>query len=401
MTRPVRVTFTIVFLIALAYGMYRGGTYLWRVVLPHMVETDATMARRTGNPIPVMVTAARIGDLRETLGATGTVVPADYVNLTSRIAARVDAVTVNIGDIVQPGRVLVRFETESLRTAASSAAADVVKATADHERTATQLARLKAVFAQGFLTITEVEKAQAEYDATTAVLEAARAKRAETSRALTYGAIVSPVAGVVTQRIVNPGETPGPGAALLVIGRMNPALVAAQISEEHLGVVSIGQAATVTFSAFVNEDFQGKVVRVDPTANAETKTFQVFVELANPKLRLKSGLTAFVRLEREHPRALIVPSVALIYPAGTRDSALFVVENDLARLKRVKVGGVGDGRTAVLEGLREGEKVVTVGQLNLRDGDRVRLGNEQQDEKLEARPTPVPARSKPARRDAR
>ena len=373
---PVRLTGFLGGALLLVAGGALGARYLWQEVLPHMVRTDAVMARRTGNPIPVMVTAARRGELNESLGATGAVVPADYVHLTSRISARVSDISANLGDMVRQGQVLVRFETESLRAVADSAAAEVVRASAERERAAVQRDRVEGVFKQGFLAVTEVEKAQQALDSATATLEAARAKRAEASRALSYSAIASPVTGVVTQRLTNRGETPGLGAELMVIGRMNPVLVAAQISEEQLGIIRIGQPATVTFSAFLNEEFTGKVVRVDPTTSADTKTFQAFVELANNGLRLKLGLTAFVRLQRERSTALLVPSVALIYPAGPQESAVFVVEKGLARLRRVKVGGVGDGQTAIVDGLAEGDRVVTVGQLNLRDGDKVRLGNE-------------------------
>jgi Cu(I)/Ag(I) efflux system membrane fusion protein len=115
---------------------------------------------------------------------------------------------------------------------------------------------------------------------------------------------------------------------------------------------------------------------VDPTANKDTKTFAVFVRLANDDLRLKPGLTAFVRLERTHPGVLTVPSVALIYPTGLQESSLFVVESSRARLRKVAVGVMAEGRTTIVQGLQEGERVVTVGQLNLRDGDRVRLGDD-------------------------
>jgi len=72
-----------------------------------------------------------------------------------------------------------------------------------------------------------------------------------------------------------------------------------------------------------------------------------------------------------------VPSVALVNPTGLRESYVFVVgDGSVARLTRVRVGASGDGVTEILEGLKPGERVVTVGHLHLRDGNRVRIGEE-------------------------
>ena len=84
-----------------------------------------------------------------------------------------------------------------------------------------------------------------------------------------------------------------------------------------------------------------------------------------------------MRLERVHPAALAVPSVALINPTGLQESAVFVVGDDnRARFRKVKVGAIAEGMTGVLDGLKEGDRVVTVGQMDLRDGDQVRIGDE-------------------------
>jgi RND family efflux transporter MFP subunit len=345
------------------------------LVTQHVIKTTPTVARMTGGPIPVLTVPATRTDLKESLGAIGFVVPIDYASLNARVVARVEQVYVTLGDIVTPGTVLVRFQTDALKAAVTSAQAQVERANADLGRSRLELERLQKVYDQGLLAIVDVEKAQAAVDAAQQALATANTQLVEANRDLSYAVITAPAASVVTQRTVNPGETPALNSTLLVLGRINPVLVGAQVSEEHLGAVGLKQPATVTFTAFLNEEFQGEVVRMDPTANSETRTFQAFVRLDNASLRIKPGLTAFVRLERMHPGALTVPSVALMYPSGLQESTLFTVESDRARLRRVKIGVMAEGKTTILEGLNEGEKVVTVGQLGLRDGDRVRLGD--------------------------
>jgi RND family efflux transporter MFP subunit len=352
------------------------------VVARHVIATDPNMARLTKHPIPVMVAQARRGDLKETIGATGTLVPFDYASLTAKVSARVDAVKVTLGDTVKPGAVLVTFDTGPLKAVVASATVERDRAKSDAERAKVQLTRIQNVYDQGVLPILELDKAKAANDAAQAELFAAETKLVQANLDLSYAVVTAPVASVVTQRLVNPGETPALNAPLLVLGHIDPILANALVSEEHLGRVHLQQEATVTLTAYLNEELKGKVVRMDPTADAQTRTFQAFVSLANSDLRLKPGLTTFVRLESMHSDVVTVPSVSLLNVTGLQESSLFVVDNDHAHLRRVKIGVMGEGQTTITDGVKEGERVVTVGQLNLRDGDIVRLGDHDFDDLL-------------------
>src|SRR5262245_35834274 len=91
---------------------------------------------------------------------------------------------------------------------------------------------------------------------------------------------------------------------------------------------------------------------------------------------MKPGLTAFTRCMRKQV-PLAVPSVALINPTGIQESTVFVLENgSTARLRKVSVGVVAEGMTEIRSGLTAGEQVIVVGQLALRDGDQVIIGDE-------------------------
>jgi RND family efflux transporter MFP subunit len=120
----------------------------------------------------------------------------------------------------------------------------------------------------------------------------------------------------------------------------------------------------------------GQVVKIKPVTDPSTKTFLVYVKVRNKAQKLKPGMSSFVRLQRSH-RALAVPSIALINPTGVQDSSVFIVaDGNRAELRKVKVGVAADGLTQVLDGLVAGDQVVVVGQLYLRAGDSVRIGDE-------------------------
>jgi RND family efflux transporter MFP subunit len=364
------------------------------VVIRHVMRTGAVTARRLGQPIPVMVVPAARRELREVVGATGEVAPVEFVSLTARVSARVERVDADLGDLVSPGKVLVRMDADPLRAAVARAETELQQANGDAERATQQLERVRRVFDQHVLPVTDLEAAEG-------ALAAAKARKSEAAEKLVHAQldlrnadVTAPVVGIVTERLVNAGETPQPGQKLLTIGRIQPVLVAAKVSEEHAGAIHLQQPATVTFGAFPNDVSHGEVVKLDPVADPETRTLRVFVRIPNPDLKLKPGLTAFVRLEQVHPAALAVPSVALVNPTGLQESAVFVVGDDLrARFRKVKVGAIAEGMTGIVDGLAEGDRVVTVGQMDLREGDQVRIGDEFEDlKKKAASPRPDGAR---------
>lgn len=357
----------------LLVGVMTPATY---VVGSHLLQTSSTMARRLGTPMPVRVALAQHTTLTETLGAMGEIQPIAMVDLTATMSAQVAKVTVDLGDLVVPKRALLQFDSELVNATLTTAQTTLDQAAADRQRAALYLQRITAIYQQGLLPKIEVEEAQASLDKATAQFHRAQERLLQAKKDRQNATLTAPVAGVVMERLINPGETPRLHQQLFTLGRIDHVVVVANIAEERVAEIAPGQSATVTLTAFPNEVFEGKVLKVKPVTDPKTRTFLVYTKVANPKLKLKPGLTAFTRLKRAH-EVLAVPSVSLINPTGIQESAVFVLEDDsIARLRRVKVGVVAEGMTEILHGLTEGEPVVVVGQLALRDGDQVMIGDE-------------------------
>jgi membrane fusion protein, multidrug efflux system len=346
------------------------------VVGNHLLQTTPTVARVIGTPLPVRVAEAKQTKLTEIIGATGDVEPIALVYLTAPLSVRVEKLAVDIGDVVSPGQVLLDFDREIVRAVLTAAQSAVEQAAGDRERAALYLQRITAIYSQGLLPKLEVEKAQATLDAANTKYSEAQEKLVQARKDLQHAAVTSTVAGIVMDRWINVGETPKVQQALLTLGRIDHVLVVTNIAEERVGEIRLRQPATVTVTAFPNDVFEGKVVKIKPVTDPTTRTFLVYTEVANPDLKLKPGLTAFTRIKKAH-QTLAVPSVALINPTGVQESSVFVLENgSTARLRKVKVGVVAEGMTEILNGLAEGEQVVVVGQFSLRDNDQVLIGDE-------------------------
>lgn len=203
-------------------------------------------------------------------------------------------------------------------------------------------------------------------DAAKAALRSAQAKRADT-------VLVSPLDGFVTGRYVDPGAVTTPGQAILAVQFVKQVWVTISVPEEIGPQVHIGQPATVEFDALPGRKYSGSVVQFNPSADLQSRQFMVRVILSNTQNLFKPGMFAHVSLETERVRgALCVPREAIQQsPAGP---CVTVVEvGNKAKQVPVTIGVSDDNFTAIDQGLKLGQKVVTLSAFPVRDGATLRL----------------------------
>jgi len=155
------------------------------------------------------------------------------------------------------------------------------------------------------------------------------------------------------------------------LGAIDTVLMAAKITEEKIHSAQLGLPAEVTFPAFPSETFQGKVFKIDPNIDPVTRTFTAYIQINNRDRRLKPGLSGFAHIQRTAKDVTAVPSIAIMNPSGDQASVFVVDRSGRAALRKVTLGIVVNAMTEVTSGLNEGEKVVTVGQLYLKENDKV------------------------------
>jgi multidrug efflux pump subunit AcrA (membrane-fusion protein) len=176
----------------------------------------------------------------------------------------------------------------------------------------------------------------------------------------------APIDGVITERKSTVGELVGKETEIYTISDSADLWVIAEIKERDIGAVQVGQDASFTVLAYPNEEFHGKVVRIGNRVEAESRTMEVRIEVANTNGRLKPGMFADVEIVTTiWQDALLMPDTALQTDGG--DQIVFVALDDGRFEKRiVKIGMEQRGRVAVLEGVKQGEKVVTEGSFILK-----------------------------------
>jgi Cu(I)/Ag(I) efflux system membrane fusion protein len=183
----------------------------------------------------------------------------------------------------------------------------------------------------------------------------ALAQSGETHRTLAFR---SPVAGIVMEKKAMQGMRFMPGEALYQIADLSSVWVIADVFEQDLAEVRLGDKARVTIGAYPERAFDGRVAYIYPTLKAETRTVPVRLELANPGFLLKPGMFAQLELAgAAQPRRLTVPLSAVI-DSGTRRIALVRLGEGRFEPREVKLGRRSDNYVEILDGLRDGENVV-------------------------------------------
>lgn len=333
---------------------------------------------------PGWVTEAVVrGDLSVEVTAVGTLEPLHTANVSSDVSGRVVSVLVEVNDRVTAGQPLALLDTDLLRaqvrqaegaSAAAEATRRQAKVTLDAARR--DLATAERLASSGTIAPAELDQARLSRDQSEAALNIALARRDEAAAALDAArtnlgraTITSPIAGVVLERTIDPGEAVVSSLQASTLFRIAEDLsrmsVDVEVDEAEVARVREGQEATFTVSAFADRVFAAVVHRVDlaPRSGSAVVTYVACLHLENPEGLLRPGMTATARIEAERlVDRLLIPTAALRFEppgsalsppaerAGRRVGRVWVAEEP-ARPVEV-VTSATDGRRAVLE---EGE----------------------------------------------
>jgi membrane fusion protein (multidrug efflux system) len=346
------------------------GLLVFKTVL-HLIGTDTKKARLVHSPSPVETVPVRRLTLEEVIGGSGTVEQFNTVLLTAQISARVLEVPVKIGDIVKKGDLLVRWDHRLIQATLESNRQLVETSNIKIKNETRQVERYTALEKRHMGTPLDLEKAEIALADAREALAKATVELRQAEIAFEYVQMRTPIDGIVLERLVNPDETTHVDQVVIKLGEIKTVLMAAKVTEEKMHSVQLGLSAEVSFSAFPAETFQGKVFKIDPNIDPVTRTFTTYIEINNPDFRLKPGLSGFAHIHWTAKDVLAVPSVAIMNPSGDRASVFVVDSRGRANLRKVGLGIVANAMTEVTAGLNEEEKVVTVGQLYLKENDKV------------------------------
>jgi RND family efflux transporter MFP subunit len=313
-------------------------------------------------PTPVGADVVRSGPAEPDIVINGVLVTRDEWRLSFKVPGIVRSITVEEGQGVRAGQLLATLEPTEVDAQLEQASELADKAGRDLAR-GTRL-RTDEVISEEELEALRTQAAVAE-----AGLRTARFNRS-------YSNITAPRDGVVLRKLAEVREYVQPGRDVLVVGPVAGGfIVRAGLADRDLVRLALGDPATISLDAFPGRELGGQLSVLPAAADRATGLFPVEIQVAPTDLRLVSGLVARVRVapaataEQRLPHA---PIAAVIEADGDR-AAVFVVTDEVARRRPVRVAFIAGNTVAIREGLETGETVVTDGALFLRDGERVQV----------------------------
>src|SRR6267378_3410771 len=240
---------------------------------------------------------------------------------------------------------------------------------------------ITAIHFQSGLEIQAVSRAVVDADA--ANLKSAKAQLAEQQALVNKKLVRAPYAGRIGIRAVDIGQYVTAGTKLVTLQALDPVYVDFYAPQKSLGKIALKQRIILQTDAFAGEQFPGEISSIDPKVDPATRNVQVRATVRNPKRMLLPGMFATVSIATGGPQRFItLPQTSVSYnPYG---DTVFVVEEQkgqdgkaslLAQQKFVTTGGTRGDQVAILSGIKEGDTVVTAGQIKLRTGVPVIVNN--------------------------
>lgn len=334
-----------------------------------MKSKEAT-ASDPSNPAPADSSSATVENVRvlqiekqkiaRTIEYSSSIVAFEEVHLASASPGKIDKITVEVGDKVKKGQVLVKMDPTQLQQAGVNLM-----------NTETDFLRLDTLNKVGGISKQQYDQMKARYDIAKSSYEFL----------LRNTMLKAPFDGVISGKYFENGEmysgapnTMAGKAAIISLVQIDPVKAIVNISESYYPQLKTGMTATVTTDLYPDKTITGQVMRVYPTIDPATRTFTVEIKIANKQELLRPGMFCRVSLDLGEQIALVVPAIAVLKTQGSNERYVFLEENGIAHRVVVNIGKRFDDKLEVIsDEIKEGSNLIVSGQAKLVNEDRVKV----------------------------
>lgn len=301
----------------------------------------------------VQVASAVVRDVDQTEVYTSTVQAFVKNNIAPQSGGRISKIYVEVGDFVKKGQVVAEMDKTQL--------AQIELQMKNNE---IEYNRLKGLFDAGGLSQSDLDAIEMAY----------KVSKTNYENLLENSVLVSPIDGVISARNYDAGDMYTMSQPLYTVEQIVPVKMLVAISEVDYTKVKKGDSVTIVADAIPGKTFAGKVNRIYPTIDPMTRTFTAEVVVENNYKTLRPGMFVRTTVNFGTRQSVIIPDIAVVKQSGSGDRFVYVVESDnTVSFKPVKLGRRINNEFEVLEGLEEGETVVTGGQVKLKAGVKVEV----------------------------
>jgi len=351
-----------------AVGLVFGAVFGFEAFKAKMIQQ--AIAALSNPPQTVSTITARSQEWLTKLEAVGTLRAINGGNISSQVAGTVSAIHLQSGTDVKKGTLLVELSAaeDIARLAALKATTALAQANYDRDRT---LLKSHAV-------------SQQTVDTDFATLQSDQAQVAQQQALVDYKSITAPYSGRLGIRQVDLGQYIAPGAPIVTLQQLNPIFVDFYLPQQSLAKIKVGQPVTAKVDTYPEVTFSGEVSSVNALVDTATRNVQVRATVNNPEEKLLPGMFATVDIDVGAPQNYVtLPKTAIAY--NSYGDIVYIVESKaengknqpqhVARQTFVTTGPTRGDQVAVLSGVKDGDRVVTAGQVKLHNGTPIMINN--------------------------
>jgi len=308
-------------------------------------------------PVPVAVTAAETGEISSYYTATATLTAERTAQIVARVSGVIEERGCEEGDIVTAGQMLIRIEDDEY-------VYRVVQAEAATATAEDRYNRLKNMREQELVSAEEFEQVGNDY-------ESAKASEALARLTFSYATVTAPFRGFITRRLVDVGQTVSPGTPLFEIADFDPLLAIVHVPSKEFKQLRQDQPVRLLLDSN-KQRLDGRIKLVSPVIDPQSGTIKVTIEITEYPRDTRPGDFAQVSIVTERRMgATLVPKTAVFTDRG--DQIVYVAADSTAERRIVEVGFEDDVNAEILDGVTEGERVVTKGQRSLKHGSPIKI----------------------------
>lgn len=308
--------------------------------------------------IPVETTKVIQGSVTATYAGSASLEAEAEALVAAKVSGIVKKIFVEEGDSVTSGQVLAKLDDEQYKLELNQAESILENLSSEYERN-------QSLFKNKIVSQESYEKTKSEYNTQKSAYDLARLK-------LNYTDIKAPISGIVSQRLIKVGNMVKLDQPTFQITDFDPLLAVLHVPEREMSKLQIGFPASLTADAIPDSEFRGKILRISPIVDAGTGTFKVTVEVNDKTRKLKPGMFTRVKIIYDtHENTLLVSKNAIL--SEDTETWVFVVNDDTATKKEVKIGYSNSTHVEILSGLNVGDIIVTTGLSSLKDGSKIKV----------------------------
>ena len=322
--------------------------------------------------INVSLSKAVKKSIRPYLVATGTINPFEEALVSAEVDGIIKRVYVEEGKAVSKGTLLAEIDETDFVLEVKRSDAQLKQAQAILSNTQIEYDRKKVLLKDELITKQQYDDVEMRLSLAEAELEKAKASFNLARQRLTKTKIHATLLGFIKSKKIATGDFVKVGMPLFSLIQNNPIKIIFSINEKDISKIKVNQEVLFTVDGLPNREFKAKVYTVYPSLDDKLRTLTIEARASNEQGLLKPGIFAKVIVYTDAQRdGILIPATSILYEANTMK--VYIVEGDKAKMKLIKTGGKFGDYVEVIEGVKEGDSVVTVGQQNLSDGVKVNV----------------------------